>query len=158
MPAFVSWCFHEFLRTRKIAIVIITGLYHFYNRNARPFHSYLNLTYFLKQICYTSQNWIFDSFSIYHLNTFQIMKFLSTIFATMTSCLAFESGFQTNQALLINEPLQPSLSVPIRRSKRDLIGFNRQGNNIFSHGRQWNNRMGMLFKRLLKPCNVIELS
>ena len=118
-------------------------LYFFYYRNARPFHLYLNLTYFLKQTCYTPRNWIFDIFSIYHFDIFQIMKFLSTIFATMTSGLVVESGFQNNQALFIDNPSSPSLLRPISRSKRDLIGFNRQANNNFSHRRQWDNRMGM---------------
>ena len=66
---------------------------------------------------------------------FQKMKFLSTIIATMTSGLVFQP---------ISDNLsQPSLFVPRPRSKRDLIGFNRQINNNFSHGRHWDNRMGM---------------
>ena len=93
------------------------------------------------------------------------MKFLSTIFATnviVASGLVFESmnGFQTNHAMFIDDPLQPSEPlVPRSRSKRDLIGFNRQSNNIFSHKRQWDNRMGMLFKRKsTKPCKFVKYS
>ena len=93
------------------------------------------------------------------------MKFLSTIFATnviVTYGLVFESmnGFQTDHAMFIDDTLQPSEPlVPRSRSKRDLIGFNRQSNNIFSHKRQWDNRMGMLFKgKSTKPCKVVKYS
>ena len=82
------------------------------------------------------------------------MKFLSTILATMTFGLVLESGFQNNQALFIDN--NESLLMPISRSKRDLIGFNRQANNNFSHRRQWDNRMGMLFSKSLKPCKVVS--
>ena len=146
------WVFKE----PKNSNSIITGFYHFNIRNSRPFHQFLHLTYFLKQASFI--------FSIDHFDIFkfQIMKFLSTIFATnviVTSGFVFESmnRFQTNQALFIDDPLQPSEPlVPRSRSKRDLIGFNRQGNNIFSHRRQWKNPMGMLFKRKsTKPCKVV---
>ena len=70
------------------------------------------------------------NFSIYHSDIFefQIMKLLLTFFAAMTSGFVFE----------------PMNLVPISRNKRDLIGFNRQGNNNFSHKRRWNNRVGTL--------------
>ena len=141
----VSWCFHGFLRTGKIAKVIIAGNYSFFNRNARPFTSESNLFSETNLLYCTEYNirFIFDSYSFYHFDIFQIMKFLSTIFATMTSGFVFESGFQNNQALDSLSP--PSLLMPISRSKRDLIGFNRQANNNFSHRRRWDNRMGMLF-------------
>ena len=72
---------------------------------------------------------------IYHsdLFEFQIMKLLLTFFATMTSGFVFEPMHD-----------ESSLLVPISRNKRDLIGFNRQGNNNFSHKRRWNNRVGTL--------------
>ena len=85
---------------------------------------------------------------IYHsdLFEFQIMKLLLTFFATMTSGFVFEpmNDMQTDHGLNIGIPSQSSLLVPISRNKRDLIGFNRQGNNNFSHKRRWNNRVGTL--------------
>ena len=74
------------------------------------------------------------------------MKFLSLIIASMTtSGLLFEpiNVIQTNHAPNFDNLSQPSLFVPRSRSKRDLIGFNRQANNNFSHRRHWDNRMGM---------------
>ena len=67
----------------------------------------------------------------------------------MTSGLVFEpmNGIQTNHAPNIDNRSQPSVLVPRSRSKRDLIGFNRQANNNFSHGRHWDNRMGTLTYR-----------
>ena len=65
----------------------------------------------------------------------------------MTSGLASEqpNGIQVNRNLL-----PPSLTVVRSRSKRDLIGFNRQTNNIFSHKRNWNNRPIGMFLKLFK--------
>ena len=80
------------------------------------------------------------------------MKFLSSIIASMTFGLAFEpiNVIQTNHAPKIDIRSLPSLLVPRSRSKRDLIGFNRQVNNNFSHERHWDNRMGMLHQLFKK--------
>ena len=39
--------------------------------------------------------------------------------------------------------LQPNEFIPITRGKRDLIGFNRQRNNIYAYERSRNSQMSM---------------
>ena len=84
---------------------------------------------------------------------FQKMKFLSIIIASMTSGLLFEpiNGILTNDAPNIDNPSRQTLLVQKSRSKRDLIGFNRQTNNNFLRGKHWHNRSGtvLLFQKTL---------
>ena len=73
------------------------------------------------------------------------MKLLSAFFASLTICSILEplNDITTKQALLRGQVWQPNFPKRISRSKRDLIGFNRQTNNIFSHQRNHSGRTGM---------------
>ena len=79
--------------------------------------------------------------------SFQKMKLLSAFFASLTTCSILEplNDITTNdkEALLRKQVWQPSFPIRVSRNKRDLIGFNRQTNNIFSHQRNHSGRTGM---------------
>ena len=92
-------------------------------------------------ICLSDSSFDFNCF------LFQKMKLLSAFFASLITCSILEplNDITTNgkQAMFREQVWQPNFPIRISRNKRDLIGFNRQTNNIFSHQRNNSGRMGM---------------
>ena len=87
------------------------------------------------------------------------MKLQSALFASLTTCSILKplNDITTNekQALFREQVWQPNFPIPISRNKRDLIGFNRQTNNIFSHQRNHSGRMGMKQWNLCHPRPIL---